>query len=103
MPHTNTVHTGSFQLSFKNTYILYENEIRCTVTENEFNQSQNPTLTTGSNGDLLPFATSSQFNPYVTTVGIYNDVNDLLMVAKLSQPVPLSDMVDTTFVIKYDT
>jgi len=85
-----SIHTGSFEMSFKNTYILYENEIRCTLTENEFNQSQNPTITTGS-------------KPYVTTVGIYNEVNELLMVGKLSQPIPISNMVDTTFVIKYDT
>ncbi len=100
---TNSVHTGSFEMSFKNTYILYENEIRCTVTENEFNLSQNPSITTGSNGDLLPFATSSQFNPYVTTIGIYNAANELLMVAKISQPMQISDVADTTFVIKYDT
>lgn len=90
-------------MSFKNTYILYENEIRCTLTENEFNQSQNPTITTGSNGDLISWATGSNFKPYVTTVGIYNEVNELLMVGKLSQPIPISNMVDTTFVIKYDT
>ncbi len=90
-------------MSFKNTYILYENEIRCTITENEFNQSQNPSISTGSNGDLLPWTTGSNFRPYVTTVGIYNEVNELLLVGKLSQPIPVSSMVDTTFVIKYDT
>jgi hypothetical protein len=97
------IHTGSFEMSFKNTYILYENEIRCTITENEFNQSQNPSISTGSNGDLLPWTTGSNFRPYVTTVGIYNEVNELLLVGKLSQPIPVSSMVDTTFVIKYDT
>ncbi len=100
---TSSIHTGSFQMSFKNTYIVYENEIRCNITENEFNQSQNPSIATGSNGDLLPWATGSNFRPYVTTVGIYNDVNELILVGKLSQPIPVSNMTDTTFVIKYDT
>jgi len=100
---TNSIHTGSFVMSFKNTYIVYENEKRCTITENEFNVTQIPSSATGSNGDIHPFATGSSFRPYVTTVGIYNDVNDLLLVAKLSQPIAVSDLVDTTFVIKYDT
>jgi hypothetical protein len=100
---TNSVHTGSFVMSFKNTYIVYENEIRCNITENEFNLSQNPTISSGSGNFILPFATGSSFRPYVTTVGIYNEVNELLLVGKLSQPIPISDMVDTTFIIKYDT
>jgi len=41
--------------------------------------------------------------PYVTTVGLYNDDNELLMVGKLGQPVRMSDETDTTFVIRYDT
>ena len=100
---TNLIHTGSFVMSFKNTYIVYENEIRCNITENEFNLSQNPTISSGSGNYILPFATGSSFRPYVTTVGIYNAANELLMVGKISQPMQISDIADTTFVIKYDT
>jgi hypothetical protein len=39
----------------------------------------------------------------MTTVGIYNAANQLLMVGKISQPMQISDIADTTFVIKYDT
>lgn len=89
-------------LSFKNEHIIYENEIRCKVNENEFNLSHNPTLTTDNLGSLRPFATSSNFSPYVTTVGLYNERSELLAVAKLSQALPLSSVTDTTFVIKLD-
>jgi hypothetical protein len=99
---TNSVHTGSFVMSFKNTYIVYENEIRCKVSENEFNLSHNPTLTTHNSGSLRPFAITSDFSPYVTTIGLYNNRSELLAVAKLAQPVPLSSVTDTTFVVKYD-
>ena len=89
-------------LSFKNEHIIYENEIRCKVNENEFNLSHNPTLATDNLGSLRPFAITSGFSPYVTTVGLYNERSELLAVAKLAQAVPLSSVTDTTFVVKYD-
>jgi len=52
----------------------------------EFNYSENPSFISGSTGDII----FSQFinNPqvYPTTVGMYNDANELLAVAKLSRP-----------------
>jgi len=93
---------GPNKLSFKNKYTVYENEIICTVGENEFNMTQNPTITTDDLGSLRDFATGSIFKPYVTTVGLYNDNNELLLVGKFAQPLPMSDITDTTFVIRYD-
>jgi len=34
---------------------------------------------------------------------LYNDDNELLMVAKFGQPVPISSETDMTFLIRYDT
>lgn len=89
-------------IEFKNENIIYEHEIRCVVGENEFNISQNPTLQTGSFGELKEFAQDPNFTPYITTVGLYNDSNELLAVAKLGQPLKVSNNTDTTIVIKYD-
>ena len=94
--------TGPNKLSFKNRYTIYENEIVCTVDANQYNMSQNPTITTDSSGSLRDFATGSFFKPYVTTIGLYNEANELLLVAKLAQPLVMSDITDTTFVIRYD-
>ena len=93
---------GSNKLSFKNKYTVYENEIVCVVDANQFNMSQNPTISTDSSGSLRDFATGSYFKPYVTTIGLYNEANELLLVAKLAQPLVMSDITDTTFVIRYD-
>tara|TARA_R110000772_G_scaffold66804_2_gene148596 strand:- start:837 stop:1142 length:306 start_codon:yes stop_codon:yes gene_type:complete len=90
------------KLGFKNEHIIYENEIRCKVNENEFNFSHNPTLSTDNSGSIAPFAKGPEFAPYVTTIGLYNNRNELLAVAKLAQAVPLSSVTDTTFVVKYD-
>jgi hypothetical protein len=89
-------------LNFKNEYIVYEQEVRCKVGENDFNMSLNPTISTDNSGSLRNFATSSFFAPYVTTVGLYNNRNELLAVAKLAQPISLSSTTDTVFVVKYD-
>jgi len=93
---------GPNKLSFKNKYTIYENEIVCTIDANQFNMSQNPTISINSSGSLRDFATGSYFKPYVTSIGLYNEANELLLVAKLSQPLVMSDITDTTFVIRYD-
>jgi len=89
-------------ISFKSEYIIYEQEVRCKVGENDFNFSTNPTVTSDNSGSIAPFATGSAFAPYVTTVGLYNENSELLAVAKLSQAISLSSVTDTTFVVKYD-
>jgi hypothetical protein len=89
-------------LRFKNEYIVYEQEVRCKVGENDFNFTNNPTITTDNSGSIASFATGSAFSPYVTTIGLYNESSELLAVAKLSQAISLSSVTDTTFVVKYD-
>ena len=96
------IEVGPNKLSFKNRYTIYENEIVCTVDANDLNMTQNPTITTDTSGSLRDFATGSYFKPYITTIGLYNDNNELLLVGKLAQPTGMSDVTDTTFVIRYD-
>ena len=52
----------------------------------EFNYSTNPSFISGSTGEVIytEFINSPQV--YVTTVGMYNDANELVAVAKLSKP-----------------
>ena len=52
----------------------------------EFNYSENPSFISGSTGDVLYSAFINSPQTYITTVGFYNDTNDLLAVAKLSKP-----------------
>jgi hypothetical protein len=90
--------------SFQSTTTIYESQYKCTIRENEFGFSQNPSLISGSSnsGVLSDFATGSYFNPYVTTVGLYNNNKELLAVAKLAQPLPLSDITDTNIMVNLD-
>jgi len=52
----------------------------------EFNYSENPSFISGSNGEVVHDSFINQPQVYVTTVGMYNNSNDLLAVAKLSRP-----------------
>jgi len=89
--------------SFSSSYTIYETQYKATINENEFNFSQNPSLISGStDGTLYGLVTSSYFQPYVTTVGMYNETQELLAVGKLSQPLPLSRTTDTTILINLD-
>ena len=88
--------------SFSSSYNLYETQYKCTFSEKEFNYSLNPSLTTGSFNQMYNFVTGSDFAPYVTTVGLYNEKQELLAVGKLAQPVPTSRTTDMTFYINID-
>jgi len=56
----------------------------------DYNYSNNPTYYTGSlPQNVLPAFRDKPIS-YVTTIGLYNDANELLAVAKLSRPVQKS-------------
>lgn len=104
-------------ISFSSSMELYETQYKCTINENEFNYSLNPSLISGSNviysGSSLSsttadnsttwgFVTESYFSPYITTIGLYNDTQELIAVAKLAQPLQSSPTTDTTILINFD-
>ncbi len=52
----------------------------------EFNYSTNPSFISGSTGEVIFNQFINNPQTYITTVGMYNDSNELLAVAKLSRP-----------------
>ncbi len=97
---------GINQLKFQGSHLIYENEYKCTIDENEYNNTLNPSvrkLKTHTSPDLSNFATGSLFKPYVTTIGLYNESNELLVVGKLGQPLRTSNETDTTIILRWDT
>jgi len=88
--------------SFSSSYTIYETQYKCTFRENEFNYTLNPTLQSDTSGSLYSYTTSSQWSPYVTTVGLYDEMQNLLAVGKLSQPLPTSATTDTTILVNID-
>ena len=97
---------GINTLQFQGTHLIYEHEYQCTIQENEFNDTTNLSARkhkSSKSHELADFTTSSLFRPHVTTIGLYDDNNELLVIGKLSQPVKSSNETDTTFVVRWDT
>jgi len=107
----NFVDTRNISCSFSSSFDIYETQYKCTIRANEYNYSLNPSLlkSFGQNEILISgsnqykdFVTGSNFSPYVSTVGLYNENQDLIAIGKLSQPLPTSQTTDTTILINID-
>ena len=117
---------SSFDLSFRSTKTIYENEIFLSVYESEFNTSTNPTAN-DSTGKILGYGIQSSLNPnvfggfdeydysssidptgsylapFITTIGLYDDNNDMIAVAKLPQPIKSLPDYPVNFIVRFDT
>lgn len=76
------------------------------VNSDEMNFTNNPTAvkppSSGEDGKLL--FDSFRYDPYayITTIGLYNDNNDLLAVAKLSKPIQKSFNSEVSITVKLE-
>ena len=111
----NFITSSNVTCSFSSSLDIFETQYKCTLRESEFNFSLNPSLSSGSTQITAPqgtfytpgqyvsnFVTESYFSPYVTTIGLYDDYQNLLAIGKLSQPLPTSPTTDTTILINID-
>ena len=71
------------------------------VKNSEFNYTTNPSII-DANGNLLYTTLINNPQTYVTTVGMYNDNNELLAVAKLSKPLTKDFTKEALIRIKLD-
>ena len=74
----------------------------CRVKSDNYNYSQNPTYYTGSNAELQNPTFVQDPKSYITTVGLYNNANELLAVAKLSQPLLKSKDREAVIKVRLD-
>ena len=68
----------------------------------EFNYSENPSFISGSTGEVIYTYFINNPTTYPTTVGLYNDSNDLLAVAKLSKPLQKDFTKEALIRVKLD-
>ena len=93
---------GRLNCQWKSNLPIYTYNVHCTVKESELNHTFNPSALTGSDNMVRSNITASNFRPYITSIGLYNEANELLAVAKTNKPIPKSENVDMTFVVKID-
>jgi hypothetical protein len=73
------------------------------ATNREFNFSNNPTFTSGSSdGSFVESTFERDPKTYITTIGLYNDANEMLAVAKTSQPIAKSFDKEVLIAVKLD-
>ena len=74
----------------------------CRVPNKEFNFSSNPTFTSGSQGVFTVPTFYRNPKSFITQVGLYNENNELLAVAKLSKPLLKSYSREALIKVKLD-
>ena len=90
---------SSFQLNSQET--VSSNYVFARVRNTDYNYTTNPSYITGS-GNLVYSNFINNSQTYITTVGMYNDNNELLAVAKLSKPLVKDFTKEALIRIKLD-
>ena len=110
-----TFYVGGTQLQFSSYYKIHEHKYMCVVKRGEFNRSLNATLYDGSgsfistqeindtSGSVIKSNTKDEdFTPYATTIGLYDDAEQLVAYAKFANPIKITKDFDSVFIVKFD-
>lgn len=90
-----------YNVSFNNTTELNSTIYFCRVNHNEFNYSSNPTYVNGSK-IRVKNVTSDSPVAYITGIGLYSSTNELMAVAKLSEPLKKDPTNELTLRVRLD-
>jgi len=91
-----------YTASYRSTVTINELSIITRLDAGDFNMSTNLSLTADDDSTYRSFVTSSNFTPYITTIGLYNGYGQLLAIGKLAQPIRKRNDVDMNFLIRLD-
>lgn len=89
-------------VSFSNTTELNSSIYFCRASHNEFNYSSNPTYLSGSKIIVKDDDIETPPRSYITTVGLYSADNELMAVAKLSEPLKKTPDNEVTLRVRLD-
>ena len=94
-----SLNSGSFQINSEEN--ITSDYVFVRVTNSEFNYSTNPSIISGSGEFIYPSLVNNP-QTYPTTVGLYNDNNELLAVAKMSKALPKDFTKEALIRVKLD-
>mgnify|MGYP003642281749 FL=1 len=97
----NSIESGSYFAARREEEISSTNYF-VRVNNKRFNFSSNPTFATGSDGSLTQATFFKDPKTFITQVGLYNNENELLAIAKLSQPLLKSYSREAIIKVKLD-
>mgnify|MGYP003112854434 CR=1 FL=1 len=98
---TAAIRNRIYNIKFNNTTELNSTIYFCRANHNEFNYSSNPTYLTGSKIRVKE-TSFDQPVAYITTIGLYSADNELLAIAKLSEPIKKTPETELTFRVRLD-
>ena len=99
----NTLITTDFSsVDYRSTVTINELSVVAKLDAGDFNMSTNLTLTKDNDVTYQPFVSGSDFAPYITTIGLYDDAGQLLAIGKMAQVIRKRDDVDMNFLIRID-
>ena len=109
---------NTWNLDYRGTHTIYENECLVRVPKGQFNVTMNPTstyrpVTVGepcnpNQANMPPgelrkgLFISGTLKPYITTIGLYNHNAEMIATAKLAQPIQKNPDVDMNFIVRWD-
>ena len=92
-----------FTVNYKATKAVEEVSLLCHVGKDEFNTTTNSSVLESTSSFVRQgFVTGSIFTPYITTIGLYNDDDEMVAVAKLGSPLKKSTITDLFINVKFD-
>jgi hypothetical protein len=99
---TNTATSDKYGFLARNSEKITSTHYFVRVKNAEYNFSNNPSYVTGSVGEIAQSTFIGDPKTYITTVGLYNDSQELLAVAKLSKPLLKSFQREALIRVKLD-
>ena len=94
--------SGSKYFQARREEVISSTHYFCRVGNKIYNFSSNPTYFTASDGSFTQPTFFKNPKSYITQVGLYNDANELLAVAKLSKPLLKSFAREAIVKVKLD-
>ena len=95
--------TGSGHFAARREERVSSNHYFVRVKNKDFNYSQNPTWSSGSDGQILVDAFKGNPKTYITTIALYGNLSDeILAIAKLSKPILKDKTREALIKVKLD-
>jgi len=88
-------------ISFNNTTEINSTIYFCRVPHNKYNYSANPTYLSSSEIRVKSIASDTPIS-YITTIGLYSPNNELMAIAKLSEPLKKDPSNEITLRVRLD-
>ena len=88
-------------ISFNNTTEINSTIYFCRVPHNKYNYSANPTYVSSSEIRVKSIASDTPIS-YITTIGLYSPNNELMAIAKLSEPLRKDPSNEITLRVRLD-